>query len=274
MTRSYALAVQRVGWLLDSVEQWLSSRPNGVQIDRSELRGLVGGRRATDDELAAVLAALSRVGAIEKTGSTWRVSQSGIERSEGYRVGIREGLRLAEACRSGEHIALVATVPHSMDAITRGFLLREASDLRLAVVDLIASAQKRIVLASPFWDEETADDLQVLLARRITAGVRVDLLGRAIGGPTASGSALKALARRLDPTACRAVAWFRSSSENQFGTETFHFKLAIADDGARAYLGTANFTSSGFRSRMELGIVATGSIAQSLARILDRVLRQ
>jgi phosphatidylserine/phosphatidylglycerophosphate/cardiolipin synthase-like enzyme len=147
---------------------------------------------------------------------------------------------------------------------------RNAADLRSAVVGLIASAEARLVLASPFWDEETADELYAVLARRIDAGVRVHLLGRSLGGSSQAGLVLEELSRRLG-AACRTFTWSRPAAVDPLGWETFHFKAAIAD-GQRAYLGTANFTVGGLRSRMELGFVAQGPLASAIARILDAVL--
>jgi hypothetical protein len=44
------------------------------------------------------------------------------------------------------------------------------------------------------------------------------------------------------------------------------------DGGRRAWLGTANFTTSNLRSRMELGFVVSGPQALALSRVLDLVL--
>ena len=50
--------------------------------------------------------------------------------------------------------------------------------------------------------------------------------------------------------------------------QTFHFKAAVADQGTKAYLGSANLTTSGLRSRMELGVILTGEVAGQLHRVI------
>ncbi len=271
MTGRYAQALLRLSWLLDSMETQIDSAPGSFALSKAELRNLVGSRRATDDEIAASLAALSELGAVRSLGKDWVFDVQEFARSSAYRRGVRDGIEATLGLSSGDSIRLLAALPPTLDQELRERLPDGVADLRSAVVNLIASAEKRIVLASPFWDEETADELCGLLSRRAAAGVRIDLLGRVVGGPSSSGIALKNLADHLDPEQTRAVSWFRSVSKDRFGSETFHFKVAIAD-GTRAYLGTANFTSPSLRSRMELGIVASGGLASTLEKLVDFVL--
>jgi hypothetical protein len=271
MNAGYCATIQAVGWLLNYVEEWVERCTDGQRVTRRDIRSVVPGRRATDDEIMATTAALVGVGILVPAGDEWRISRAGIEQSHGYRDGVREGLAASTTQFSDSSTVLVATIPPSIELITRDLLLRDTSDLRVAVMDLVVSAQRRLVLASPFWYEETADELAEFLARRIAAGVRVELLGRELGGPTPSGLVLRGLVERLDPTSCRATSWYRALPEEPFGSETFHFKLAIAD-ASRAYLGTANFTASGLRSRMELGVILRGNLARSLQRVVDVVL--
>jgi phosphatidylserine/phosphatidylglycerophosphate/cardiolipin synthase-like enzyme len=72
----------------------------------------------------------------------------------------------------------------------------------------------------------------------------------------------------LDPN-CSILSWFEGSGSD---TQTFHFKAISADRGTRAYLGSANMTVSSLRSRMELGVVLTGKVAEELDRVLRVVL--
>jgi phosphatidylserine/phosphatidylglycerophosphate/cardiolipin synthase-like enzyme len=219
----------------------------------------------------AALRALEDLGILEPTTDGWRVDASNFQRSDGYRRGIRQGLDLEENTHLYETVSLLASVPATVTAEVRSLVFRDALELRAGIMDLIASARSRVVLASPFWDEETVDDLQALLSRRIEQGASVDLLGRTLELSDPNGAALRSLADRLDPRACRVYTWLRRADDDRFRSETFHFKVAIADD-ERAYLGSANFTSSGMRSRMELGVLSTGGLAHALARIVDAIL--
>lgn len=70
---------------------------------------------------------------------------------------------------------------------------------------------------------------------------------------------------------CQVLSWYETSASDPFGTSTFHLKAAVVD-GNRGYLGTANFTVAGLRSRLELGILLQGQAAQRLAAVTDAVL--
>lgn len=272
MSHPYVAALVQLDWLLEAIEAKLEEQSNRDLVTEAELAGLVTNRRASPDEVAAALYGLEALGVVSRSATGWNVRRGALAGTEQYRRGVRDGARADPARTTADSVTLVAALPSTIAARARHSIEQHAADLRAALVDLIACAERRLVLASPFWDEETADELHSLLARRVAAGVMVDLLGRAVGGPTLGGRVVEDLAGRLGPNGCRAFAWSRFAARDPFGSETFHFKVAVADDGARAYVGTANFTVSGLRSRMELGIVARGPLARSLALILDAVL--
>ena len=272
MTRRYPYVLQRVHWLLVAAEAWIASLADGTEVRRSDLRQLVPHRVATDDELLAVVVAFEELGILRSSGDSWQVDSRRLLSTAGYREGVREAFLVSEEDTKAELARLVVAFPPSIDPQVRALLLHDCGDLRSGLIDLIASAQHRIVLASPFWDAATTADLEPLLRRRIAAGVRVDLLGRSLDTRTPDGRALTLLKQRLNSPQCHVFRWLRNTAGDRFGTETFHLKVAIADDGARAYLGTANFTAAGLRSRMELGIVTSDQLARSLARMVDVLL--
>ncbi|HSH78865.1 MAG TPA: phospholipase D-like domain-containing protein, partial [Herpetosiphonaceae bacterium] len=147
---------------------------------------------------------------------------------------------------------LCATLPVGLAPVTARALEQLTRDLRATLVDLVLSARDRIVLAAPFWDRVTVDELAELLDRRLAAGVRLDILTRSA---PAIGDGDTALVERLGPHASlRLYRWYERNSADLFGTQTFHIKAAVIDDGERAYLGSANMTAGGLRSRMELGV--------------------
>ena len=269
MSRVYAATARRLRPLLDALEAGLPGCGDGKELSGSALKVLGARHDGTRDDWSAAAAALEDVGVLVPCGTTWFFSSAGLAASAGYRQGVRDALDQQE---DAERVLLVAALPDGVAQSLRDVVWDEASDLRAAIVDLVVSAQRRIVLASPYWDAATTEELYPLLARRITAGVQVDLLGREVGGPTAGAAALDALAKRLGTTACRVTCWARPSGVDPFGLETFHFKVAIADGGARAYLGSANFTVSGMRSRMELGVVLAGAQAAALSRMVDAII--
>ncbi len=264
----YRDALVKLSWLLDAMETHFAGYSTSCAMNREALRGITVGRRPTEDELSAAIHALSVLGVLSQTSGRIEFSAGAFRSTEGYRQGVREGLR-ARARPNG--VALAAGLPPGLPKAAKDAIHARARDLRAALVDCIASANHRIVLASPFWDEETTDELADLLSRRKAAGVLIDLIGREVGGLTPSGQCLAELVRRLgEPSKVRATGWL-SFSQTKIGVQTFHFKCAIAD-GERAYLGSANFTTGGLRSRMELGVILSGEVARSLAQVLDTVL--
>lgn len=268
-TRStYAQAVFHLRWLLDAVESWLETLPDGVPIHPSQLRTSDRIRLATRDEVAVAVTALREIGVL-RTGPPMHLARHTLMETAGYRRGVREMLEVIPQQESLPQ--LCATLPLGLDSARETALRKEVLDLRAALFDLIASARTRLVLASPFWDQATAIELAMLFRRRLAAGVRIDVLGRT---ESATDNEYFALAKQfpLSP-AIRFYTWYEQNKEDQFGTQTFHFKAAAIDHGDRAYLGTANMTSGGLRSRMELGVMLRGSAAATLAYILDEVLR-
>ncbi|WP_263367965.1 phospholipase D-like domain-containing protein [Edaphobacter bradus] len=128
---------------------------------------------------------------------------------------------------------------------------------------MIATADKTIVIASPFWDAATSDELVGILAKRLKGGVAVSILGRFENDlPFDVRTALKRIEKR---SSYNVFSWYEQSDR---GTETFHFKALTIDKGRRGYLGSANMTASSLRSRMELGIILSGEPAIQLDKVL------
>lgn len=183
--------------------------------------------------------------------------------SADYRRGVRDGLPVEQL---GEPAAtLLIAPPDGAPRDLQRAMALHGKDLRFAVLDLIASAQSELLLAAPFWDEQTVDDLIGPLQGRLEAGVVVYLLARNAGSrPVARlRSSLRGASGQ-----CRTFEWFRQSDESLFATSTFHLKALVQDRGAGAYLGSANFTRASMRSRMEIGVRLEGAVAVDLSAVL------
>jgi phosphatidylserine/phosphatidylglycerophosphate/cardiolipin synthase-like enzyme len=106
-----------------------------------------------------------------------------------------------------------------------------------------------------------------LVRKKLASGTQVSILGRFSRDlPAEVRSQLKKIS---DDPGCAVLSWFEGTGTD---TQTFHFKAISADHGQRAYLGSANMTVSSLRSRMELGVILSGTIARQLDRILRVVL--
>lgn len=263
----FALAASRLGWLIRELEGALLASPDAFTVDAAFVRSRMARRLPTSDEVAAALDAFVNLGVLRNDRGALHLSKKGLEDTEDFRSGVWQALRVSGSVAEGASVArLCVALPPKLDTAVEVLLRREAGDLRAAILEIIASARRQLVLASPFWDEETADEIADLVKKRVEAGVDVSVLGRfAVSGK----SAVTAILRRLSAGGrCQVFSWF-IVGPGERNVQTFHFKVAVADEGQTAYLGTANFTMSGLRSRMELGVVLSGEPARQVYRIIS-----
>jgi hypothetical protein len=153
-----------------------------------------------------------------------------------------------------------------------GFTRTLALRCRLSTIifDIIVSARNRVIIASPFWDKGTGQELTELFEKRLASGIVIEVLGRVDGG---KDNTFQDLAKRfIGRSGIRFYNWYKPDTNWQL-TQTFHFKAAASDNGVKAYLGSANMTYGGLRSRMELGVLLQGHAARTLASVLGTILQ-
>jgi phosphatidylserine/phosphatidylglycerophosphate/cardiolipin synthase-like enzyme len=271
VSRTYVRAVAQLNWLLEPLEESLKKVRDHATINIDYVRLLVLSRQPSDDEILAALEALSSLGVLQHCRSVWQLNRVSLNETDGYRRGVRDAVELLPQ-RVQNTVTVCATLPTGLPHAVEQTLRSIAVDLRSALLDIVVTAKERIILASPFWDTETATELSNFLVRRIAVGVCVDLLGRFTGPHDTGWITLYTALSRYE--SCRFFVWYQPTGSNLFGTQTFHFKTAIADDGLKAYLGSANLTTAGLRSRMELGVILTGEPAVQVAQIVGVILAQ
>jgi phosphatidylserine/phosphatidylglycerophosphate/cardiolipin synthase-like enzyme len=117
-----------------------------------------------------------------------------------------------------------------------------------AVLDelLLGARQEIVVLGYELSDRGVLDRL----ADRSSMGVRVELLLDSVQTP------LPAVAAAWPVGSGSARVW-RTSVDGRGRPIRLHAKAVIAD-GRRALVGSANFTRSGLRSNLELGVILDG----------------
>ena len=159
------------------------------------------------------------------------------------------------------------SLPPSLSPVAE-HVIRECSvDLRSSLLDVIASAKKTLIVASPFWDGDTTAEMVTLARKKLNAGVEVCLLGRFSKDlPAGVRAELRKVARQKG---CSILSWFEGAGPE---TQTFHFKAVSVDRGSRGYIGSANMTVSSLRSRMELGVILTHGASEQLDRVLRVVM--
>ncbi len=269
----YADAVRRMRQTMDRLERWLATLPPESIVTPGRLQQQLQPPPLAYDQAVLALAALASL-EIVPSPQGGHFDQPRYLETQALRDGVRAGIDAAQSALLFAETRLLIALPRGLPLAAEQTLQREGGDLRATLVGLIVAARDHLILASPFWDEQTVNELGDLLERRLEAGVQIKLLGRPPKGEAGGTQGYPTLIRRLQPhPGCQAFAWESPLADDPFGTQTFHFKCAVADHGLQAYLGTANFTLSGLRSRMELGVLLQGAEARNLAHILATVLQ-
>lgn len=160
---------------------------------------------------------------------------------------------------------LVVTLPAALRSGWAGHLAGQPADgwpreTLPVLLDLAASAERTLVLASPYLGQEQARPLAAQVRRLTRSGGQVLVLTRtgADGrGPAGNAPALAMLRdAAAAPGTLRVWAW-------RGRTLGLHCKAMVAD-GTRAYLGSANLTSLGALEHAEAGVLACGPLAAQL----------
>jgi phosphatidylserine/phosphatidylglycerophosphate/cardiolipin synthase-like enzyme len=206
---------------------------------------------------------------VKRRGARYHLDKQRWHETEQLREGIKAAIANlgdeSHSTRVGAHLCV--SLPPTLSAAAEHVIRESSTDLRSGMLDVIVGAQESLLIASPFWDAGTSEEIANLAKKRLGGGVNVTILGRFSRDlPVPVRAELRKIAK--DPN-CSILSWFEGSGND---TQTFHFKAISADRGARAYLGSANMTVSSLRSRMELGVVLTGKVAEELDRVLRVVL--
>ncbi|ORC37369.1 hypothetical protein B4O97_04035 [Marispirochaeta aestuarii] len=271
MSTRYLEAARRLGRLLELVEKSLAYSNQTKSVGIHEIEAELSERSASYDEIKLALIGLEDLGVVNRTsGDNFEIDHAILKSTAEFRRGVAAALGMERASKS--KVELCVTFPSSLSLDKQADIRRTALDLRTAVVDVIASAQQRVILAAPFWDSDTVSDISQVVERRLKSGVQLTILGRF------NASSSKTLLARLEQLAhypgCRVLTWNTPDTADRFGISTFHFKAAVSDYGRSAYLGSANFTVAGMRSRFEAGTILRGPIAQRLSMLMEIVLQQ
>jgi hypothetical protein len=252
---------------LAAVERLLENQADGNAVEVEET-----GRRvqASYDQVFEILSVLSSVGLFKRfEGNRYTLEKAALHASATERQAASAALRWARENVSTDFCELLLGTPAGGQKKTSMALDRSFLDLRTSLRSLIASTRTRLVLASPFWDTHVAEDLAVLLERRLEAGVQICILARAPTGANTNRDALRILrAVRCQERCCDIRILEQPSPDDPFGRSTFHFKVACSD-GERVYLGSANFNTAGLASRWELGVLLEGARARLVSSLVE-----
>jgi len=264
----YVLTVKSHPWLLPPVEDVFRNVDGDTTNDVSKLaRGIRArdGRPLSDNEVLVALTALCDIGVLERSGARYKLNKLRFAETEQLRCGVQETVAvLSENSTDAEsEVQLCVSLPPSLLPTAEHVIRESSTDLRSSLLDVLASAKRSLILASPFWDADTTTEMVSLVRKKLASGVHVCLLGRF--SRDLPNTVKSQLAKIADEPGCAILSWFEGTGAE---TQTFHFKAISADRGQRGYVGSANMTVSSLRSRMELGVILTGKVAAQLDRIL------
>jgi phosphatidylserine/phosphatidylglycerophosphate/cardiolipin synthase-like enzyme len=235
------------------------------------LRGIrvPGGRPISDDEALVAFNALCDLGVLEKNGPRYVLNKARFEATEQLRCGIQAATASVDEYASGTvpEAQLCVSLPPNLPAAAAHVIHECSTDLRSGLLDVAASATQSLIVASPFWDAGTTAEMVALARKKLASGVQVSLLGRF--SQELPANVKSELSKIASDAGCTILSWYEGKGTD---TQTFHFKAISADRGRKAYMGSANMTTSSLRSRMELGVILTGTAAINLDRILRVVI--
>jgi phosphatidylserine/phosphatidylglycerophosphate/cardiolipin synthase-like enzyme len=135
--------------------------------------------------------------------------------------------------------------------------------LLVALGKLLEATRNSLVILSPYWRVDGVRSLLSTANRDNYAGVKVRVLTQAACFMKAEDrGALNFFVAKMRESG----AIVQASSPRTIGglTPFLHAKLIVADSN-KAYVGSANFTSSGLDHGIEVGVVLEGEVASAFA---------
>jgi phosphatidylserine/phosphatidylglycerophosphate/cardiolipin synthase-like enzyme len=143
---------------------------------------------------------------------------------------------------------VVFTVPPGVKLPDRARDLQRRS-LAARILEALASADERTLLASPYWSDAGVENLWDGLARSVELGLPVTLAGARRDPDRNDLAAMMRLAARLRDAGVQHVTALQYLPPSDHSL--FHGKLVC---GRIGYLGSANLTGAGLGGHVEVGI--------------------
>ncbi|WP_435363531.1 phospholipase D-like domain-containing protein [Haloarchaeobius sp. DYHT-AS-18] len=196
-------------------------------------------------------------------------------------IGARQMLDLGrqmEERRDTEEFELVCTLPESDPRFSNlhpvDFGLHQITS---KLLEMCGSANRRIIILSPFIEEQGIKWLLPGLQSALQRGVSVDLVSSELQQGSANSYALAPLTE-LDqsdvPGALRIFEYYQQPPPGErYPVYALHAKVMIADR-TTAYVGSANFTGNAFLRYLEIGAVLRGENIHSLVELADVLIEE
>lgn len=258
------------------LDTWASSPEDSVQSVRSLIDGAQLGvteERATEELLRRAV----ELGLLDATptGFRPRASNHSLFRRLAFALNAVEYFQTF-VHRDATLAKIVLTKPPKPSVLeqrlsTLGWRTADLEHTEHAFHGMVRSAQRRVVVMTPFFDSTGASWLRELLSYA-PPGVERTLILRSLEDSN----------RQDYPKGFDLIApWLKTQKVKVFnysiprmdgsGRETFHAKVVLCDRNA-AYLGSSNVTAASLEHSMEMGVVLQGRAAADVAEVLDAVL--
>lgn len=169
--------------------------------------------------------------------------------------------------------ALLATIPleYKLKSEPLGQIMGPYADSLVAhLADLINTAERELLVVAPYWSEEGVRDLSRRLHTRKDAALKATLV-TAVDAKDRDREGVELFKHTLRRNFNAEINHVEPIALTSGRAPLMHAKVIVADR-KRAYVGSANFSQSGLRDSIEMGVSLAGSAALQVARWFDSLL--
>ena len=139
--------------------------------------------------------------------------------------------------------------------------------------EMIDSATEKIIILSPYLEEDGLEYFGDLLKRKLKKNVEVKIIVRELKSTSLRISKLLPwLSENVSQYPNFALYDYHYISPNGHIDSTCHGK-AVAVDSKIAYVGSADIRERAFKSNFELGIIQTGYVARAISSLLEEIVQ-
>jgi hypothetical protein len=169
--KNYVHAVRNYPWLFEAIESAVANLPDEATDDGYRLfRGLLTstGRPVADSEALIALNALCDLGVVKRRGGRYDLDKQRWFETQQLREGIKSAIAiLADESQSTSADAhLCVSLPPTLAPAAQHVIRESSTDLRSGMLDVIVGAQESLLIASPFWDAGTSEEIAALAKKR------------------------------------------------------------------------------------------------------------
>jgi phosphatidylserine/phosphatidylglycerophosphate/cardiolipin synthase-like enzyme len=184
------------------------------------------------------------------------------------KVALREvfiGAKLVAAQETPPENTVVATIPYDDSELDPEMF----APLHGNLLELIRSANDRLVLMSPFLSKRAYERLRPALHTAADNGAAVTVVTRYLTYGDEDYN--REFVRTIENDSLLASQTTSYEYIDDDTWTTFHAKIVIAD-GTQAYLGTANLTHRGLKDNLELGVIFEDKIAERISLLVQSLM--